>query len=390
MNVVITSTGTLEATNGRSRDSGIGKIEKLYVDFNSEVKKGQLLAIIDTVNLVSQLRDARANLSKAKAVHNEKVLIHEKNKKLYEKNYISELSFIQSQTDVESSLAELKSAESAVERAKTNLDYAYIFSPISGKIIYRNVEQGQTVAASLSAPTIYTIAEDLSSMKILASVDESNIGQIKEGQKVKFTVQAYPNKTFDGIVTQIRLEPSTSSNIVNYTVVILADNTDKLLLPGMTATIDFYIDHRENVLLTPNAALRVEATDDMMKAINKNIDEKRTNLPSNISAQKNNIPPPPEGGMPGNNNNDLTTKKNMMRVFYIDKEGKLKMCPVLIGLTDGKNTEIIIGRELKEGTQVITGILESGTTTKTNTSNNPTPPPPSDGGPSSTNDVIIK
>ena len=158
---------------------------------------------MDTTNLFAQVRDAKASLAKAKAEYDKNTAIHERNKKLFEKNFISELDFIQSQTDVESAKASLSSAESALERAMTNLSYAYIYAPIAGKIIDRSVEEGQTVAASLSAPTLFTIAENLSSMRILANVDENDIGQIKEGQKVKFTVQANSDKTFNGTVTQI-------------------------------------------------------------------------------------------------------------------------------------------------------------------------------------------
>ncbi|MDP3580919.1 MAG: efflux RND transporter periplasmic adaptor subunit, partial [Ignavibacteria bacterium] len=253
LDIVITSSGTLEAISTVDVGTQVsGKIAKLYVDFNSEVRKGQLLAVLDTVTLAAQVRDAQASYARAKADYNQKFAIHEINKKLYAKNFISELDFVKSQTDVESSQASLQSAETAVERSKTNLDYAYIYAPIAGKIINRTVEQGQTVAASFSSPTLFSIAEDLASMRILANVDESDIGQIKEGQKVKFTVQTYTDKIFEGEVTQIRLHSNTLSNVVNYTVVISADNKEQYLLPGMTATVDFYINHRENVLLVPN------------------------------------------------------------------------------------------------------------------------------------------
>jgi HlyD family secretion protein len=376
LSVVITSSGTLEATSTVDVGTQVsGKISKLYVDFNSEVKKGQLLAVIDTVNLVAQVSDAKANLSKAKAEYNQKVVIHEKNKKLYEKEYLSELDFIQSQTDVEASLASLKSAESALERAKTNLDYAYIYAPIAGKIINRSVEQGQTVAASLSTPTLFTIAEDLSSMRILASVDESDIGQIKEGQKVKFTVQAYSDKSFDGIVTQIRLKASVSSNVVNYTVVIQANNSEKLLLPGMTATVDFYVDDRDDVLLVPNTALKFEPSEDLLNELRNDMEKERASLPDSIKNKFKNMPPPnmlPTGEMPA--------RENMKKVYYLDSNGKMKMCPLFTGLTDGKNTEIVRSRELREGMKVITGSNEE-TTSVTTKSTNALNPGPQTGGP---------
>jgi HlyD family secretion protein len=367
LNVVITSSGTLEATSTVDVGTQVsGKISKLLVDFNSEVKKGQLLAVLDTVTLAAEVRDAQANLSKAKAEYNQKVAIHERNKKLFEKNFISELDFIQSKTDVESTLASLNSAESALEKAKTNLSYAYIYAPISGKIISRSVEVGQTVAASYSTPTLFEIAQDLSSMRILANVDESDIGQVKEGQKVKFTVQTYSDRTFEGTVTQIRLGATTTSNVVNYTVVVHADNKDHVLLPGMTATVDFYVDNRENVLLVPNTALRFEPSDNLMKEVNNNMKADMANMPMDIK----NMPKPPVG-------NGHSGMNNIEKVYFVDGNGKVKIMPVKTGLNDGKNTEIISSPGLKEGMKVITGSQDNSTATtkKSSTLTQQGPPP---------------
>jgi HlyD family secretion protein len=380
LNVVITSSGTLEATSTVDVGTQVsGKITRLYVDFNSEVKKGQLLAVLDTVNLVEQVSDAQANLAKVKAEYNQKLVIHERNKILFEKKYISELDYTQSQTDVEASLASYKSAQSALERAKTNLSYAYIYAPIAGKIIDRSVEEGQTVAASFSAPTLFTIAQDLSSMRILASVDESDIGQIKEGQKVSFTVQAYSDKTFEGTVTQIRLNATVASNVVNYVVVINSANPDKLLLPGMTATVDFYVEQRENILLIPNTALRFEPSDEMAEEIKKNMTEEMASVPDSIKNKFRNGPPqgglpptgmqmPPNGMTPPNSVNG--GKVSMSKVYYLDSNGKLKMTMVMTGLTDGKNTEVVMSRNLKSGMKVITG-LQDVESTSTKKSSNP-------------------
>jgi HlyD family secretion protein len=368
LNVIITSSGTLEATSTVDVGTQVsGKITKIYVDFNSEVKKGQLLAVIDTVNLVAEVRDAQASLAKAKAEYDQKASVHERNKKLYEKKFISEVDYIQSQTDVESTYASLKSAEYALEKARTNLDYAYIYTPIAGKIINRSVEQGQTVAASLSAPTLFTIAEDLSSMRILANVDESDIGQIKEGQKVNFSVQTFPDREFNGVVTQIRLQATTSSNVVNYTVVIHADNKDRVLLPGMTATVDFYVNHKENILLVPNTALRFEPSEGLLKDINTNMKEDIANMPDSIKIKFGNSHALPTGIGSG----------NMEKVYYVDRNGKVKIVPIVTGLNDGKNSEIIMSRDLKEGMKVITGSQESSSSTdkKSNTLSQPGPPP---------------
>lgn len=385
LNVLISSSGTLQAI--KTVDVGTqvsGKISQLFVDFNSEVKRGQLLAVLDTVVLVASVKDAQANLDKASAQYNQAVAVHERNKKLFEKNFMNEVDFIASKTNVESLLASLKSARTALERAKLNLGYAFIYAPISGTIINRAVEQGQTVAASLSAPTIFTIAEDLSSMRILASVDESDIGQIKVGQKTKFTVQAFPNKTFDGEVIQIRLNPNVVSNVVNYTVVVKADNEDKLLLPGMTATVDFYVDFRENVLLVPNAALRFQPTDAMMEEFRKNMEKEMANMPDSVKnkwrglTQNRN-----QNNARGNTSGNNSRRRGNNRLWYLDENNKLKMSPLQIGLTDGKNTEIVHGRNINEGMQVISGIIDNQTSSTASGTNvfNPTQQNNRGGGP---------
>lgn len=193
----ITSTGTLDALSTVDVGTQVsGRIDKIYVDFNSNVKKGQLLAVLDTTSLALQVSDAQSSLIKAQAQYEQSNVQYKNDKSLYDKGFLSEVDYITSKTNLETAKANLQSARTALERAKTNLTYAYIYSPISGKILSRNVEEGQTVAASLQAPTLFIIAEDLSKMQILASVDESDIGQIKVGQKAEFTVQAYPEKEF--------------------------------------------------------------------------------------------------------------------------------------------------------------------------------------------------
>jgi len=266
----ITATGTLQAVTTVDIGTQVsGKITKLYVDFNDHVRKGQLLAVIDTTNLITQVHDGRSNLEKSKANYHQAQVTDEKNKVLYQKNYISELDYLTSQTNVEGALADMKAAQSALDRAITNLGYAYIYAPISGIIQNRAVEAGQTVAASLSAPTLFTIAEDLDKMEILANIDESDIGQIILGQKVDFSVQAYPDKKFWGTVVQKRINSAVVSNVVNYTVVVNADNKEHFLLPGMTATMDFFIQERDSVLIAPNVALRFTPTDDQLTEYSK-------------------------------------------------------------------------------------------------------------------------
>jgi|CZKP01.1.fsa_nt_gi HlyD family secretion protein len=346
----ITATGTLQAVTTVDIGTQVsGKITKLYVDFNDHVRKGQLLAVIDTTTLVTQVNDGRSNLEKAKATYHQVQVTDEKNKVLYQKNYISELDYLTSQTNVESALADMKAAQSALERAITNLGYAYIYAPISGVIQNRAVEAGQTVAASLSAPTLFTIAEDLEQMEILASIDESDIGQIAIGQKVDFSVQAYPDKKFWGTVVQKRINSAVVSNVVNYTVVVNADNKDHFLLPGMTATMDFYIQERDSVLIAPNAALRFTPTDDVLAEYNKEMAKQNGGKADTVKR-----------GM-GNRPGGKAVKSQYGKLWFIDQNGKLQMSPIVLGITDGKNTEIIRGRNIKEGMQVISGILDNST-----------------------------
>ncbi|MBS3944982.1 MAG: efflux RND transporter periplasmic adaptor subunit [Melioribacter sp.] len=377
----ITSTGTLEALSTVEVGTQVsGRIANLYVDFNDEVRKGQLLALIDTTLLSAQVRDQQAVLERTKAQYNEALAKHERNKRLYEKKFISELDFITSQTQIETALASLKSAEFAIEKAKTNLEYAFITAPISGKIINRNVEQGQTVAASLSAPTLFTMVEDLSSMRILANVDESDIGQIKIGQRVQFTVQSFQDKKFEGEVSQIRLSPQTIQNVVNYTVVVRAENKEKLLLPGMTATVDFYVAEKDDVLILPNIAMRFTPPDEMMAEFTKRMEEQIKNMPDSLKNRGMGMGFGEMGSGSGNGggmnfmrgNQQGGRNRNFGRVWYLDDDGKLSMGMVFLGISDGKNSEIVRSRNIKEGMKLITGIVEPDTKTSSTNPLNPT------------------
>ncbi len=366
----ITSTGTLDAV--KTVDVGTqvsGVIDKIFVDFNSDVKKGELLAILDTTNLALAIRDAKSNMEKAKSLYEQALAQYNRNQELYNKGFLSELDYISSKTNLESSLADYHSAQNSLQRALTNLKYAYIYSPINGKVINKNVEEGQTVASSFSSPTLFEIAENLSNMQILASVDESDIGQIKVGQEAKFSVEAYPSKEFTGKVVQIRLNSQVVSNVVNYTVVINAENKSKLLLPGMTATIDFYVEQKNNVLLIPNAALRFQPPDDMLAEYRKeNSDSSsRSNVPDSIRnkfrQRMGNFRP--NNGM-GMGQGPINFKRNFGTVWFLDNNGKLKMGMAVLGLTDGKSTEIVRSRSLKDGMKVITGVQNSSDSGNTN------------------------
>lgn len=363
LSTIISSSGTIEAVSTIQVGTQVsGILSKLLADFNDQVKRGQLLAIVDTTALSATVRDQKASLNRAEAQYNEAKVKFERDKILYEKEFLSEIDYISSKTNMESQLAQLQSAKSSLERAQTNLNYAFIYSPIDGIIINRNIEVGQTVAASFSTPTLFTIAADLSNMRILADVDESDIGQIKTGQKVKFTVQAYSDKEFDGKVVQVRLEPKSVQNVVNYTVVVSADNSGGMLLPGMTATVDFYTEEKNDVLLLPNSALSFKPTQEMMTEFMSEMEKQFKNIPDSIKSRMNRIqnggsrsvmpPPPGMGGGPPPGFSS-STASNRVTLWFIDESGKLRMSPVETGSTDGKNTEVVTGRDLKEGIKII-------------------------------------
>lgn len=356
LSTTITSTGTLQAVTTVDVGTQVsGRIDKLLVDFNSDVRKGQLLAILDTTNLALQVRNAVAGLQKAKAQYDLSKAQFERDQSLYDKQFLSELDYVNSKSNYMTAEANLTSAKTTLSQAKTNLGYAFIYSPIKGRIINRNVEEGQTVAASLSAPTLFTIAEDLAKMQILADVDESDIGQIKVGQEAKFNVQAYPDKNFTGKVVQIRLGSTVVSNVVNYVVVINADNDEGLLLPGMTATIDFYVEQKNNVLMIPNAALRFQPTDKMVADYNAKIQKERANQPDSIK-EKYQTSGSRMGGSNGSRGNGSTGSRKAGTFWFIDGNGNPQMGFAVLGLTDGKNTEIVKSRNAAEGMQVVIGL----------------------------------
>ncbi len=255
---VVTATGEINPVNTVSVGSQVsGTISNIYVDYNSHVTKGQLLLEIEPSVLQATVDEARAALDSAKSQLNLARNDYERNKTLYDSGYIARAEMEQSQTNYEQALQSVKRMESQYERAVTNLSYATITSPVDGTVISRKVDKGQTVAASFQTPDLFEIAEDLSKMQIETAVSEADIGVIKEGQNVTFTVDAYPRKTFNGIVKQVRLSPTTTSNVVVYTVVIDVDNTDLNLMPGMTAFVTILVDAAKDVWKTQNAAFLV-------------------------------------------------------------------------------------------------------------------------------------
>lgn len=255
--LVVSSTGTLAAVETVEIGTQVsGTIDKLLVDYNDTVEKGQVLAELDQSLFKASVESARAGVLKAQAELKQAEVEFKRNEPLYKKGYISEQEFLPIKTEVDMLKASLLSAEAALQQARINLEHTVICSPIDGTVIDRSVDAGQTVAASLSTPTLFLIAKDLSRMQIETNVDETDIGQIKQGQAARFTVQSYSDQTFIGSVRQIRMQPETIDNVVTYTVIVEAGNESGLLLPGMTATVDFIVHDVENALLVPVAALQ--------------------------------------------------------------------------------------------------------------------------------------
>ncbi len=368
----ISSTGTLEAKGTVEVGTQVsGSIDRVFVDFNDKVKKNQILAVLDTTLLSVAVRDAKASLLRAQAELDLARTKYEDAQQLYDAGYISELDFNTANTEYESARASLLSAQASLDRAEVNLKHAVIRSPISGTVIDRVVESGQTVAASLSTPTLFLIAEDLAQMEIHAYVDESDIGQIKEGQNVRFTVEAYPDDEFSGTVREIRLQPEVIQNVVNYTVVIDAQNKDGLLLPGMTATVDFLVEQCKDVLMISNTALRFQPTTEMLVEFRRAMQEKSVAGPDSMR-QHVHSEPVSDSEVQREQSEDAAV------LWFFNEENKLSMIRIRIGITDGKNTEIVDGSGITEGMQFISGIAKSGESEATSTSNTrrgPGPPP---------------
>jgi HlyD family secretion protein len=268
LEAVVSSTGTLSAVTTVQVGTQVsGRIAKIYTDFNQSVKKGQLLAMLDTSSLLMNVSEAESAYDRSKAQLKQSKQDLDRMQYLFKENIKTKNDLEQAQVNFELAQATMKSEQSSLERTRINLSYASIYAPIDGIVIARNIDVGQTVAASFSSPTLFLIANDLSKMQILANVDEGDIGQIKEGQNVRFTVQAQADKKFSGQVSQIRLESTTLNNVVNYTVVINVTNDEGLLLPGMTATIDFLVGQAKNVLRVANAALRLKPSPEMVQEL---------------------------------------------------------------------------------------------------------------------------
>lgn len=323
----ITATGTIEPVTSVTVGTQVsGIVSKLFVDYNSVVKKGQVIAELDKTNLMSQLNTAKTQLATAQSQLNYQTANYKRYKTLFEKGLVAADDFDNAKLSYTQAKEQVVSAKEEVQRAQTNLGYATITSPIDGVVLSKSVEEGQTVAASFSTPELFTIAQDLTNMQVVADVDEADIGDVKEGERVTFTVDAYPDDTFEGEVKQVRQEATTTNNVVTYEVVISAPNADLKLKPGLTANVTIYTAERKGVLSVPSKALRF--------------------IPQKETVGKMKIV-------------DVANAKN--KVWTIEGNS-IVAHKVNIGMTDGTNTQIVGG--IAEGTKVITGLNVMGSEEK--------------------------
>jgi len=349
---VVTATGTVNAVTTVSVGTQVsGTIQKLYVDFNSPVKKGQLLARIDPATFQAQVDQAGANLFSAQAnLEKSSVAVldaqrnYQRSKELFARNFISQSDLDAAETTLRSAEAQKRvtqaqvgQAQAALRIAEANLEYTRILSPVDGVVISRNVDVGQTVAASFQTPTLFSIAQDLTKMQINTSVDEADIGMVRAGQDASFTVDAYPDTPFGGKVFVVRNAPITVSNVVTYDVIINVENPQLKLKPGMTANVSITIETRSNALRIPNAAMRFKPTD----------------IPQDIFSRK-------------QGRNELTV--------WILNNGKPAPARITTGISDGSYAEVVSG-DLKEGQQIITESM-SGKKTGKSSSTGRRPPGP--------------
>lgn len=312
----ITATGSIEPVTEVTIGTQVsGIISKIYVDYNSEVKKGQVIAELDKTNLISTLNTAKANLNNAESTLNYQTANYKRYKELYDKGLVSADEYENALLTYKQAKEQVTSAKESVQTAQTNLGYATITAPIDGVILSKAVEEGQTVAASYNTPELFTVAKDLKDMQVVADVDEADIGNVTEGARVTFTVDAFPNDTFSGTVTQVRQEATETDNVVTYEVVISARNDDLKLKPGLTANVTIYTTEMQGVLSVSNKALRFTPVKETV------------------------------------GNKKIVDCNGTSKVWTLEGD-KLVAHAVKIGMTDGTHTQIISG--VKEGQTIIT------------------------------------
>jgi len=317
-----------------------GTVTRLYVDFNDKVEKGQALLELDDSLLAAQARQTAANVRNVAAALDLARANEARMRALFEQEYVSRQELEQAIQARRSTEAQFAQAKAAAEKDQVNLAYTTIRSPVSGVVVDRVVDLGQTVAASLQTPTLIKIAQDLAEMRIDSSFAEADIGKIKEGQKVRFTVDAFPNRSFQGEVQQIRLNPTTQQNVVTYNVRVSLSNPEQILLPGMTAYVSIGVASRQNVLLVPNAALRFKPTD-----VTGNNGDRAAAPPSG---------PKPASEGSGESKGKSRKRDSASGTVYIVEKDELKPVSVQTGITDNRNTEVL-GGDLKEGDKVVVG-----------------------------------
>jgi len=352
----VAATGALSAVRTVQVGTQVsGQVSQIYADFNQKVKKGELLARIDPKLAQQAVEDAQAQLEKAQAQLQLAKDQDARNKGLFDARVITADEYETSASNYAVLQATVKSAQISLDKAKQNLSYTNIYAPIDGVIVERNVDVGQTVAASLSAPQIFLIANDLSEMQILASVDESDIGMIKEGQPVQFTVQSYPNQPFTGTVQQVRLQSTTTDNVVNYTVVVAVKNTTGKLLPGMTATVEFTTGTADNALTVPNSALRIKPTAAMLADVGGIPGAGGAADSAAIAARRAAGGRAGGAGGPAGFRKPRTGSSTSATLWYLDAKGTLHAARVHTGLSDGQRT-VVEGKGLSEGEQVVIAV----------------------------------
>lgn len=323
LSVSVTATGTIEPVTSVEVGTQVsGIIDKIYVDYNSIVKKGQVIAELDRTNLLSELSNAETNLSDARSSLSYQKANYDRYKTLFDKGLIAANDFEQARLSYDQAKHQVAIQEQNVAKAKTNLGYTTITAPIDGVVLSKEVEEGQTVASAMTTPTLFIIAQDLTDMRVIADVDEADIGEVKEGQRVTFTVDAYPDDVFDGTVTQVRQEATTESNVVTYEVVISAPNDDLKLKPGLTANVTIFTLERNNVLCVPSKALKFNPAEDL--------------LPEGFTIEP----------------DDARTK------VWVEDGSTLKAVPVTTGISANNFTQITGG--ISAGTIVVTGISMLG------------------------------
>ena len=319
----ITATGTIEPVTSVTVGTQVsGIVSRLYVDYNSVVKKGQVIAELDKTNLISELNAQRANLTSAQSALNYQQSNYNRYKTLYDKGLVSADEFESARLQYQQASQQVASARESVQRAQTNLGYATITSPIDGVVLNKAVEEGQTVAASFNTPELFTIAQDLTDMRVIADIDEADIGGVSEGQRVAFTVDAFPDDQFEGRVTQVRQQATTESNVVTYEVVISAPNVDLKLKPGLTANVTIFTLEKNGVLCVPAKALRFMPVEALLEK-DQTIDDVES--PTKV----------------------WTLEGNVFKAHAVET-----------GTTNGLLTEIVSG--VSEGTEVLTDFSLSG------------------------------